>query len=127
MQAVAVQLAQVVRGGGEQQLVFARGEATAGIMAGFLARFSCHARIRCGVPLRAAVAGISAVVAGRQIAGRALPARAAVHAALRVTRGQDGAGCRRLESAFRWLLRIWSSWPDADWPRLAEVRYALGL
>ena len=86
--------------------------------------FSCHACIRCGVPLRAAVAGISAVVAGRQIAGRAF---AAVHAALRVTRGQDGAGCRRLESAFRWLLRIWSSWPDADWPRLAEVRYALGL
>ena len=31
--------------------------------------------IRCGVPLRAAPAGISAVVAGRQIAGRALPAR----------------------------------------------------
>jgi 4-hydroxy-4-methyl-2-oxoglutarate aldolase len=31
--------------------------------------------IRCGVPLRAAPAGIAAVVAGRQIAGRALPAR----------------------------------------------------
>jgi 4-hydroxy-4-methyl-2-oxoglutarate aldolase len=31
--------------------------------------------IRCGVPLRAAPVGIAAVVAGRQIAGRALPAR----------------------------------------------------
>ncbi len=31
--------------------------------------------IRCGVPLRAAPPGIAAVVAGRQIAGRALPAR----------------------------------------------------
>ena len=31
--------------------------------------------IRCGVPLRAAPAGIAAVVPGRQIAGRALPAR----------------------------------------------------
>jgi 4-hydroxy-4-methyl-2-oxoglutarate aldolase len=31
--------------------------------------------IRCGVPLRVAPAGIAAVVAGRQIAGRALPAR----------------------------------------------------
>src|SRR5580692_1092479 len=31
--------------------------------------------IRCGVPLRAAPAGIAAVVAGHRIAGRALPAR----------------------------------------------------
>jgi 4-hydroxy-4-methyl-2-oxoglutarate aldolase len=31
--------------------------------------------IRCGVPLRVAPAGIAAAVAGRQIAGRALPAR----------------------------------------------------
>ena len=31
--------------------------------------------VRCGVPLRTAPAGIAAVVAGRQIAGRALPAR----------------------------------------------------
>jgi 4-hydroxy-4-methyl-2-oxoglutarate aldolase len=31
--------------------------------------------IRCGVPLRMAPAGIAAVVAGHQIAGRALPAR----------------------------------------------------
>jgi 4-hydroxy-4-methyl-2-oxoglutarate aldolase len=31
--------------------------------------------IRCGLPLRAAPPGIAAVVAGRQIAGRALPAR----------------------------------------------------
>jgi 4-hydroxy-4-methyl-2-oxoglutarate aldolase len=31
--------------------------------------------IRCGVPLRTAPAGIAAVVGGRQIAGRALPAR----------------------------------------------------
>jgi len=31
--------------------------------------------MRCGVPLRVAPAGIAAVVAGRQIAGRALPAR----------------------------------------------------
>jgi len=43
--------------------------------AGLSTPLVADACVRCGVPLRAAPAGIRAVVAGQRVAGRVLPAQ----------------------------------------------------
>src|SRR3984885_6612605 len=61
--------------------------------AGLSTPLVADACVRCGVPLRAAPAGIRAVVAGQRVAGRVLPARhyGSVDVFLEAL-GRDGAG-----------------------------------